>query len=194
MLSYRASHTIEMLVLRRMQHAAKQGLKCARWLCCAETGVCHFGTLPGGWISAKGRALLPWQDDEDLVNMTFSVWQPYCPTCQLQPLLTPYLEACPSLPDPLHALSHLLPDPLRAEPPTCIACSQPACHCHRHFQFVTHTSHSSCHECTCTIGSAAGCLYSRCAVRQGACRYSHLKWRWVAELSPPHANAEVSMC
>lgn len=62
---------------------------------CAENGICHFGTLPGGWISSKGRALLPWQDDEELANMNFSVWQPYCSTCQLQPLLSPYLEVCP---------------------------------------------------------------------------------------------------
>lgn len=54
--------------------------------------MCHYGTLPGGWIRSKGRALLPWQDEEEILNRTFSVWQPYCAACQLQPLLTPYLE------------------------------------------------------------------------------------------------------
>ncbi|KAK9909869.1 hypothetical protein WJX75_008757 [Coccomyxa subellipsoidea] len=67
--------------------------------CPTENGICHFGTLPGGWISSKGRALLPWQDDEELANMNFSVWQPYCSTCQLQPLLSPYLEGGNILPE-----------------------------------------------------------------------------------------------
>jgi hypothetical protein len=51
---------------------------------------CHYGTLPGGWIRSEGRALLPWHAD-NRVNMSFPVWQPYCPKCQLKPLLTPYL-------------------------------------------------------------------------------------------------------
>ena len=51
---------------------------------------CHYGTLPGGWIRSEGRALLPWHADNSL-NMSFPVWQPYCPKCQLKPLLTPYL-------------------------------------------------------------------------------------------------------
>ncbi len=66
----------------------------------AENGVCKYGTLSGGWINSKGRALLPWQDEQELLNMTFSVWQPYCPSCQLQPLLTPYLEVCALTPTP----------------------------------------------------------------------------------------------
>lgn len=51
---------------------------------------CHYGTLPGGWIRSEGRALLPWHANNSL-NMSFPVWQPYCPKCQLKPLLTPYL-------------------------------------------------------------------------------------------------------
>ena len=58
---------------------------------------CHYGTLPGGWISSQGRALLPWHADDSL-NMTFPVWQPYCDKCQLKPLLAPYLEVS-QLPD-----------------------------------------------------------------------------------------------
>ena len=51
---------------------------------------CRYGTLPGGWIRSKGRALLPWHADNSL-NMTFPVWQPYCSSCQMKPLLAPYL-------------------------------------------------------------------------------------------------------
>ncbi|BDA42879.1 hypothetical protein COCOBI_03-7720 [Coccomyxa sp. Obi] len=80
--------------------------------CPTENGVCKYGTLSGGWISSKGRALLPWQDEQELLNMTFSVWQPYCPSCQLQPLLTPYLEMGDAPEDPraakLRPLSILL--------------------------------------------------------------------------------------
>ena len=51
---------------------------------------CHYGTLPGRWIRSEGRALLPWHEDNSL-NMTFPVWQPYCSKCQMKPLLSPYL-------------------------------------------------------------------------------------------------------
>ncbi|EIE24485.1 hypothetical protein COCSUDRAFT_32733 [Coccomyxa subellipsoidea C-169] len=77
--------------------------------CPTGSGLCHYGTLPGGWISSKGHALLPWHEEGELLNMTFSVWQPYCPACQLQPLLTPYLEGGNLMPeDPRTVKPHAL--------------------------------------------------------------------------------------
>lgn len=55
-----------------------------------DGGLCHYGTLPGGWMRSQGPGILPqWYEQE--LNKTFPVWQPYCPSCQLKPLLAPYL-------------------------------------------------------------------------------------------------------
>ena len=55
----------------------------------AASPVCHYGTLPGGWIRAPNR-LQP--SDARLSPEAFPVWQPYNLACQLRPLLIDYLQ------------------------------------------------------------------------------------------------------
>ena len=104
-------------VFQHAAHTLKLPLLCLRHVFLSDSAIlppgaskeevaparCHYGTLPGGWIRSKGRALLPWHEDNSL-NVTFPVWQPYCSQCQMKPLLAPYLVVR----QPLATLERLL--------------------------------------------------------------------------------------
>ena len=73
---------------------------------CAGHALCHFGTLPGGWIRSQEGSPFPLHSED---GGSFPTWQPYSQDCQLKPLLGPYLQVshcaqCILLPHLLHVL------------------------------------------------------------------------------------------
>ena len=55
----------------------------------AGYAICHFGTLPGGWIRSQEGSPFPLRSED---GEAFPTWQPYSQDCQLEPLLGPYLQ------------------------------------------------------------------------------------------------------
>ena len=55
----------------------------------AGHALCHFGTLPGGWIRSQEGSPFPLHSED---GGAFPTWQPYSQDCQLKPLLGPYLQ------------------------------------------------------------------------------------------------------
>ena len=55
----------------------------------AGHALCHFGTLPGGWIRSQEGSPFPLLSED---RGSFPTWQPYSQDCQLKPLLGPYLQ------------------------------------------------------------------------------------------------------
>ena len=126
----------------------------------AGHALCHFGTLPGGWIRSQEGSPFPLHSED---GGAFPTWQPYSQDCQLKPLLGPYLQVASHCAQCILTLHSCMSYDCMSQTKLILT---PLSALHKE-NLHTHCNSSRAGGCTSRGGKHTSCAASQCATARG---------------------------